>query len=368
MPQRNVLLIAARAAMTDRFNSISADYPESHDAALHPFATLTPERVLDALDAAGFRGDGRLLALNSYENRVYLAGIEDGAPVVAKFYRPERWSDAQILEEHAFVADLASREIPVVPALARDDGATLHHHEDLRFALFPKRGGRAPELEDRATRLWLGRFIGRIHAVGAIAPYVLRPTLDIETFGIEPRAWIVSNNIVPAPLADVWSGVVDQALAGVRRCDERAATPEYARTIRLHGDCHAGNVLWTQSDGNSGADAGPHFVDFDDSRMGPALQDLWMLLSGSREDMTRQLADVLAGYEQFYDFDRRELARLEALRTLRMIHYSAWLARRWDDPAFPAAFPWFGTAHYWQNQILALREQVAAMDEPALSP
>ena len=340
----------------------------TRETSSHPFARLTPERILDALDSAGFRGDGRLLALNSYENRVYLAGIEDSVPVVAKFYRAERWSDAQILEEHAFVADLAEREIPVVPALASDDGATLHHHEDLRFAVFPKRGGRAPELEDRATRLWMGRFIGRIHGVGAIAAYTHRPALNLETFGIEPRSWIAANHIVPAPLDEVWAGVVDSALEGVRRCEERAGASVRTSLIRLHGDCHAGNVLWTQEDANSDTEPGPHFVDFDDSRMGPALQDLWMLLSGSREDMTRQLADVLAGYEQFCDFDRRELARLEGLRTLRMIHYSAWIARRWDDPAFPAAFPWFGSAHYWQNQILALREQIAAMDEPALDP
>ena len=319
-----------------------------------PYAALTPECVLDAVEALGMRCSGTLLALNSYENRVYPVGNEDAAPLVAKFYRPARWSDAQIREEHGFVGELAAREIPVVEPL-RFGGATLHEHGGFRFALFPRQGGRAPELSDRAVREWLGRFLGRIHAIGATAPYRERPALDIESFGVEPSAWLLRHDWLPPELRDVYRGVVAQALDGVRASFERTGA---AATIRLHGDCHEGNVLWT--------DGGPHFVDFDDSRSGPALQDLWMLLSGDRTEMQLQLADLLAGYEDFMEFDRRELQMLEALRTLRLIHYSAWIARRWEDPAFPAAFTWFTTPRYWEQRILELREQVAAMQEPAL--
>ena len=319
-----------------------------------PFASLTPERMLAALEAVGLRPDGRLLALNSYENRVYQFGMEEGAPVVAKFYRPGRWADEAILEEHAFVAELAGRELPVVAPLAMA-GNTLHKVEDMRFAVYPRRGGRAPELEDSATLEWMGRFLGRIHAVGALEPFRARPALTIETFGDEPRDYLLAHGFVPPDLLPAWRSVADLALEGVRRCYARAGP---VRAIRLHGDCHAGNVLWT--------DDGPHFVDFDDARTGPAVQDLWMLLSGERADMARQLGDVLAGYEDFSEFDRRELHLVEALRTLRLIHYSAWLARRWDDPAFPVAFPWFNTQRYWQDRILELREQIALMDEPPL--
>lgn len=320
----------------------------------HPFSALTPDTVLDAVDSLGLSTDGRLLALNSYENRVYQVGMEDGAPLVAKFYRPARWTDAAILEEHAFVAELAGREIPAVPALVIGN-RTLHCHAGFRFSVFPKHGGRAPELGNPATLAWLGRFIGRIHAVGAITPYQHRPALDIASFGEEPSAWLLAHDFIPADLAEVYRGVVTQALDGVRHCFDRAGD---VASLRLHGDCHIGNVLWT--------DAGPHFVDFDDSRMGPAVQDLWMLLSGGRNEMTHQLADLLAGYEDFHDFNPRELHLIEALRTLRLIHYAAWIARRWDDSAFPAAFPWFNTQRYWQDRILELREQIALMDEPPL--
>ena len=324
------------------------------DSAAPPYASLTPDRILDALESVGLRGDGRLLALNSYENRVYLVNLEDAPPVVAKFYRPLRWTDAQILEEHAFVAELAEREIPAVAPLA-SDGKTLHLFEGFRFATYPKCGGRTPELDDPATLEWMGRFIGRLHAIGAIVPFATRPTLDVATFGDEPRAFLLAHDFVPPDLVDAYRTVSEMALAGVRHCFDRAGA---VRTLRLHGDCHAGNVLWTQD--------GPHFVDFDDARMGPAVQDLWMLLSGDRAAMTRQLSDVLAGYEDFHDFDARELHLIEALRTLRLIHYAAWIARRWNDPAFPAAFPWFNTPRYWQDRILELREQIAAMDEPPL--
>ena len=320
----------------------------------HPYSALTPDCALDALDSTGLKADGRLLALNSYENRVYQMGVEDALPVVVKFYRPERWSDAAILEEHAFTAELAGREIPVVAPLVLN-GATLHVHAGFRFAVYPKQGGRMPEF-DRADALqWMGRFLGRIHAVGATAPFTHRPTLDIETFGYASRDFLRQGRWLPADLIAAWDSVVEHALASVAHCYERAGA---VRAIRLHGDCHAGNVLWTES--------GPHFVDFDDSRMGPAVQDLWMLLGAERAEQTERLSDVLAGYEDFADFDRRELHLIEALRTLRLMHYSAWIARRWDDPAFPAAFPWFNTQRYWEERILELREQVAAMQEPPL--
>jgi Ser/Thr protein kinase RdoA (MazF antagonist) len=324
--------------------------------ALHPFARLDPLQVLDAIESVGLRGDGRLLALNSYENRVYRVGRDEGPPVVVKFYRPGRWSDAAILEEHGFVAELAEREVPVVPARVLN-GRTLHEFGGFRFAVFPSRGGRAPELCDPSTLEWIGRFIGRIHATGATTAYRERPAINIDTFGREPRDWLLAHGFIPADLLAAYSSVVNQALEGVARCYERAGevTP-----LRLHGDCHSGNVLWTND--------GPHFVDFDDSRMGPAVQDLWMLLSGERSEMVRQLADVLDGYEDFADFDPRQLYLVEAMRTLRLIHYSAWLAMRWDDPAFPAAFPWFNTPRYWQDRILELREQIALMDEPPLWP
>ncbi|RQO76309.1 serine/threonine protein kinase [Aquitalea sp. FJL05] len=325
----------------------------THDAT-PPFAGLTPDALLDAVESLGLRASGSLLALNSYENRVYQVGMEEGPPLVAKFYRPERWSDAQILEEHVFSQQLAEREIPVVPPLLFD-GASLHQHGGFRFTLFARRGGRVPELGDSRTLEWIGRFLGRIHALGQVEDYAQRPQLDIDSFGVEPVNYLLANNLLPADLREVYRGVAAQALDGVRRCFDRAGT---VRQLRLHGDCHNGNMLWT--------DDGPHFVDFDDSRMGPALQDLWMLLSGSREEQSAQLADVLAGYEDFCDFNVRELYLLEGLRTLRLLHYSAWLARRWHDPAFPAAFPWFAQPRFWEEQILSLREQIALMDEPPL--
>ena len=326
-----------------------------------PYAGLTPDCVLDALGSVGWSGDGRLLALNSYENRVYQVWLDESSErrpesVVAKFYRPGRWTDAQILEEHAFASELAQREVSVVAPLTLRAGDTLASFSGFRFAVYPQRGGRAPELEDRSTLEWIGRFVGRIHAVGAIASFRQRPAIDIANFGDEPRNYLLSNGFVPEDLRPAWTSTVAQALEGVQRCYERAGS---VRSLRLHGDCHVGNILWDAD--------GPHFVDFDDCRSGPAVQDLWMLLSGNRADMERQLRAVLEGYERFCELDSRELHLVEALRTLRLIHYCAWLARRWDDPAFPAAFPWFNTQRYWQDRILELREQIAAMDEPPLA-
>jgi Ser/Thr protein kinase RdoA (MazF antagonist) len=337
-----------------------------------PYAGLGPDTVLDALDAVGLRGDGRLIQLNSYENRVFQVFLEDGRVVVTKFYRPQRWSDAQILEEHAFANELARGEIPVAAVwpltIERDSrhadrvslpGATLAQFAtplgDYRFSVSARLAGRAPELEDAGTLEWLGRFIGRMHAVGAVRPFEFRQTLDATTFGTDNRDWLLAHDIIPPDAEPAWRQVADEALAAVREAFDRGPP---VRSLRLHGDCHPGNVLWAAD--------GPHFVDLDDAVMGPATQDLWMLLSGDRAAMTGQLAAVLGGYEGFMDFDWRELRLIEPLRTLRIIHHSAWIARRWNDPAFPIAFPWFESPKYWAEQTTRLRQQIDAMAEPAL--
>ena len=328
-------------------------------ASRHPYETLTPDVVLDALAAVGLYGDGRLMALSSYENRVYQVHLEDAyegqAIVVAKFYRPDRWSEAQILEEHAFAAELAQAEVPAVAPLA-PAGATLHHHGGFAFSVSPRRGGRRPELDDGEVLEWIGRFLGRLHNVGAVAPFRTRPALNIASFAIEPRDWLLANHAIPMEVEREWREHFEHALAAITAAFDAA---KGCASIRLHGDCHPGNILWTP-------DAGPHFVDLDDARSGPAVQDLWMLLSGDRGQRQRQLGALVDGYEQMRELDRRELALIEPLRTLRLIHYSAWLARRWDDPAFPQAFPWFGTPDYWRDQVLMLKEQVEAMAEPPL--
>jgi len=337
-----------------------------------PYAGLSPDTVLDALDAVGLRGDGRLIQLNSYENRVFQVFLEDERVVVAKFYRPGRWSDAQILEEHAFGAELAGHEIPVAAAwpLAIDDdsrhadtvslaGPTLARFEtpvgSHRFAVTQRLAGRAPELEDAGTLEWIGRFIGRMHAVGATATFQHRLTMDVKTFGTDNRDWLLAQDLIPPDALPAWRDITQTALAAVQAAFDQGALP---RQLRLHGDCHLGNVLWAAD--------GPHFVDLDDAVTGPAVQDLWMLLSGDRAAMTRQLAAVLDGYEAFMDFDWRELRLVEPLRTLRMIHHSAWIARRWNDPAFPVAFPWFESPSYWAEQTTRLRQQVEAMTEAPL--
>ena len=319
-----------------------------------PYADLSPDAVLDALESAGFRCDGRVLALNSYENRVYQIGIEDGEPVVAKFYRPGRWSDAAILEEHAFALELAAQEIPVVAPLVQA-GNSLHAHHGFRYAIFPRRGGRWPELGTTNEREWVGRFLGRIHRVGRAARFLHRPRLNIEELGRKARDFVLDGDWMPDYLADKYSDVTEELLIEVER---QAADWGGATLGRIHGDCHRGNILWT--------DAGPHFVDLDDCQTGPAIQDLWMLLSGGQQEMRTVMRDLVTGYEQFTPFDRGELRLFEPLRTLRMIHYSAWLARRWHDPAFPKAFPWFAEPRYWEDHYRALDEQLAAVLGPAL--
>jgi Ser/Thr protein kinase RdoA (MazF antagonist) len=318
-----------------------------------PYYRLDPDTVIQAVESIGLCCDGRLLALNSYENRVYQVGLEDGAPVVTKFYRPGRWSDAQILEEHEFSLELANAEIPLVPpAVIRD--RTLHRHAGFRFTVFERRGGHAPELEDQDTRTWLGRFLGRIHAVGSCRPFTARPALTPQRFGTESIATIMEGGWLQAHMETAFESLAKDLMAAVTAAFERAgAVP----AIRLHGDCHPGNILWRD---------GPFFVDMDDCQSGPAIQDLWMLLSGEATEMGMQMRDILEGYREFKDFDLRELQLIEALRTLRMLHHAAWLARRWEDPAFPVAFPWFGEPRYWENLVLGLREQLARLQEPAI--
>jgi Ser/Thr protein kinase RdoA (MazF antagonist) len=314
-----------------------------------PYSDLSPEAVLDAVDAVGYRSDGRVLALNSYENRVYQIGIEDAEPLVAKFYRPGRWSDAAIREEHAFALELAAQEIPIVAPLARD-GVTLHEQRGFRYALFPRRGGRWPELGTSD-----GRFLGRIHAVGRSARFLERARLSIDDLGRRARDTVLEGGWMPDYLEAKYAEVTDELLAQI---ELRAQDWGGARLGRILGDCHRGNILWT--------DRGPHFVDLDDCLTGPAVQDLWMLLAGGREEMRVQLRDLLQGYEQFLPFDRGEIALIEPLRALRMIHYSAWLARRWHDPAFPKAFPWFAGARYWEEHHRALEDQLQAVTDSAL--
>lgn len=317
----------------------------------HPYDTLSPDTVLDAVESAGWRPSGSLLALNSYENRVYQIGLEEGGFLVAKFYRPGRWSDEAIREEHAFTLELAAREIPVVAPLASSGEETLLHHAGFRFALFPRQGGRSPELDDAETRLRIGRFLGRIHAVGAARPFRHRPRIDPE-YGKEAARFLLESDFLPPEHREQYGSLTVALLDHIEAAFAAIADLHF---IRLHGDCHPGNILWT--------DAGPHFVDLDDCRSGPAVQDLWMLAYGEGRELRDQLYDVLAGYEEFADFDYRELRLVEPLRTLRIIVYAAWLARRWDDPAFPMAFPWFDTPRYWDEHILTLREQLVRLEE-----
>lgn len=327
----------------------------------HPYEVLTPDLVLDALASVGLYGDGRLLALSSYENRVYQVHLEEEheglASVVAKFYRPGRWSEAQILEEHAFAAELMAAEVPAVGPLVLN-GKTLHEFGGFAFSVSPRRGGRAPELDDSEVLEWIGRFLARIHIVGVARPFASRPALDVGTFGTEPRDWMLGHDMIPLDVQSEWKRRCDEAL-GVIAQTALGAHNDGISMIRLHGDCHPGNILWTPGEG-------PHFVDLDDARTGPAVQDFWMLLSGDRAQRQRQLGPLVDGYEQMREFDRAELALIEPLRTLRLIHYSAWLARRWDDPIFPINFPWFGTSDYWQGQVQMLEEQLEAMAEPPL--
>ena len=318
----------------------------------HPYERLTPETILAAVETHGVRCTGAFLALNSYENRVYRVEREDGSRLSVKFYRPDRWSEAAIREEHAFAIDLAREDIPVVAPLAGPAG-TLGELGGFKFALFPWAPGRVGEVAHRDERLLLGRFLGRLHRVGdALGPFAVRPHLTVADYGHSAVAFVLEGAFVPDYLKATYADLTREALARVGE-----AFVDF-RARRLHGDCHLGNLLWEQER--------LRIVDLDDCRTGPAMQDLWMLLSGARDEQEHQLAELLEGYTQFCEFDAAELALIEPLRTLRIVHYAGWLARRWDDPAFPRAFPWFAGPRYWEEQVLSLREQLAAMQEPPL--
>jgi Ser/Thr protein kinase RdoA (MazF antagonist) len=334
------------------------------------YASLTPQQVLDALATVALHGDGRILQLNSYENRVFQVFLEDGGAVVAKFYRPGRWSDAQIIEEHAFALELAEAEVAVVPPLALqalDDEVrlcgtppTLACWNGHRFAVARRCAGREPELDQPDTLRQIGRFIGRLHSVGRRRAFEHRHRMDAHMDGQRAMHLLIEGGFVPADQLPAWQSNCEQALAATVAAFDTAAP---LLRLRLHGDCHIGNVLWRQT----GEGSGPHVVDLDDAMQGPAVQDLWMLVSGDHHSMARQLRTLLEGYEQFSDFDDRELHLIEPLRTLRMLRHSAWLAERWSDPTFPLNFPFFGSSAYWNQQSVQLREQIEAMASPPAS-
>jgi len=326
----------------------------AHENDQAPFANLDPDRILEAVESLGFDCDGRVLALNSYENRVYRVGRENDAPLVAKFYRPGRWTDEAILEEHAFSAELLAADISAVAPLVINN-QTLHHDEGLRFALFPMQGGHSPEPGDKETLIHIGRALGRLHSVGASKSFLHREKLSIENKAEEPVHYLLEAHWLPHELEDNFIALCEQLIDQIENAWRRAGNFE---TFRLHGDCHPGNLLWR--------DDTVHFVDLDDALTGPAMQDCWMLLHGSRETRAQQLSWLLEGYEVFRKFNRAELHLIEALRAMRIIHYHAWIARRWHDPAFPAAFPWFESSRHWEGVITQLQEQLATMQEPAL--
>ena len=326
----------------------------SPDNAALAYANLQPEHILEPLEALSFRCDGRFLALNSYENRVYQVGLEDAPPLVAKFYRPDRWSDAAINEEHSFTLELADAELPVVAPL-EIGGHTLHHSGPFRFAVYPCHGGRAPDLDNYDLLRQLGRFVARIHLIGATAEFAHRPSIDINSYGYSSSEYLLDNDFIPHELHPAYESIAEHVFTSIEGCYSRAGN---VRDFRIHADFHPGNVLVARDQ--------LHIVDLDDTRHGPSVQDLWMFLSGDQEEQTPQLAALLSGYTEFRHFDARELHLLEALRSLRIMHYAAWIARRWEDPAFKIAFPWFDSHRYWEEHVLALREQVALMQEPPL--
>ncbi|MEQ8857166.1 MAG: serine/threonine protein kinase [Pseudomonadales bacterium] len=328
---------------------------DNADTADTPYADLSPDVILDAMESAGFAPTGGLLELNSYENRVFQIELEDGGFAVTKFYRPARWSDAQIAEEHAFSLELEEGEVPVVTPLVRD-GETLFRHAGYRFAVYPRQGGHAPNIENEDNLKVLSRTIARIHAIGATRRFEQRPDLSVERLGHESRTFLLEHQFLPPDTEDAYASVTEHLLA---RVDAVMNAVRRDREGRIHGDCHLGNLLWR---GDT-----PHFVDLDDCVNGPPIQDLWMLLSGERDERQRQLKTIVEAYETFHRFDPASIALVEPLRTLRIMHHAAWIARRWHDPAFPRAFPTFDTPRYWSEHVLSLREQMAALDEPALT-
>jgi Ser/Thr protein kinase RdoA (MazF antagonist) len=318
-----------------------------------PFAGLSPEVVLDAAASVGLDVDGRLFALNSYENRVYQLGSTDGM-LVLKFYRAARWSDAQIDEEHVFTEEMAAAELPVA-APVRLEGRTLFKYREFRFAAFPWMAGRAPELDAPEARQIFGRTLARMHQIGARRPFLVRPKLGVRRLGWEARDQVLSGELLPEYLHARYESVSATLLERVEQTFQDAGD---VRDIRIHGDCHMGNLLWNER--------GPVLVDLDDCAMGPRVQDLWMMLAGSGTEQQRQWSELLEGYAQFADFDFREVRLIEALRALRMLHHAAWVSHRWLDPAFPRAFPWLGEARYWEGYLRDLIEQVEVIEDPPL--
>lgn len=320
----------------------------------HPYTSLSPDRVLAAVESLGFQPDARVFALNSYENRVYQVGLESADPIIVKFYRPGRWTRAQILEEHAFASELASHEIPVIAPLQLA-GSSLNEFDGFKLAVFPRCSGRAPELDNPDNLLVMGRFVARIHAIGALKNFEHRRQMDLDSFAIQSREYLLQHDFLPEDVRPAYESLSADLIAAM---EQRLKDFGQMKQLRIHGDCHPGNVLWN--------DETPQFVDFDDTLTGPAIQDLWMMLSGDRNQRQAQLLEIVDGYNEFHDFPTRELVLIETLRTFRLMHYSAWLARRWEDPAFPLSFPWFNTPRYWSEHILELREQLSALDEPPL--
>ncbi len=323
----------------------------AHTQAEFNFSSLGPDLILDAIESVGIRVESGLLALNSYENRVYQFLADDQRRYVVKFYRPNRWSQGQILEEHQFALELQEHDIPLVAPL-HYQGATLHQYRGFWFALYPSVGGRQFEVDNLDQLEWMGRFIGRIHRVANASKFTLRPTIGTDEYLTQPIEVLQQGNLVPERIREAFMTIANQV--------STVASQQYQaiNSIRLHGDCHPGNILWRD---------GPTFVDLDDCRMGPAIQDLWMMLSGDLQQQRIQLDVLVEAYQEFSHFDSRELALIEPLRAMRMIHYMAWLARRWQDPAFPQAFPWFAEEKYWEQQTLALKEQLSALYEPSIT-
>lgn len=317
------------------------------------FSGLGPDLILDAIESLGIRVESGLLALNSYENRVYQFIAEDKKRYVAKFYRPLRWTALQIQEEHSFSHELASHEIPVVAPIVIN-GTSLHQFQDYYFAVFPSVGGRQFEVDNLDHLEWMGRFIGRIHAVAKSCLFATRPTFSVDEHLLEPMAQLKNSELIPDYLHTAFFAILEPVVNKTVGLYSKVK----AEHIRLHGDCHPGNILWRD---------GPTFVDLDDCRNGPAIQDLWMMLSGDRQQQTIQLDTLVEAYSEFTEFDKRQLSLIEPLRAMRMVHYMAWLNKRWQDPAFPQAFPWFAEGKYWEQQILALKEQLSALQEPPLT-
>lgn len=315
------------------------------------FQALSPDLILDALDSVGLMAESGLIALNSYENRVYQFLCEDKKRYVVKFYRPERWSEAQILEEHAFSLDMSEAEIPAVAPL-NIQGQTLHSHQGYLFTVFPSVGGRQYEIDNLDQLEWVGRFLGRIHQVGSDSLFKVRPTMGLDEYLTQPRIVFESTSLIPKRQRASFLATTDTLIATISEYWHDDWQP-----LRLHGDCHPGNILWRD---------GPLFVDLDDARNGPAVQDLWMLLHGDTSEQRLQLDILLEAYGEFAEFDTRQLLLIEPLRAMRMIYYLAWVARRWEDPAFPKSFPWMKDEDFWLGQAAAFTEQVKKLRAPPL--